>query len=279
MRLREEVYEKEAFSAHVTDDYVLVSLDFPRGEDAKAAVPNPARNEELMQQYGVEGFPTVLLMTPDGEVFGRTGYTGASPEDYLADVQRQRKDGKAALAKIKSLQSEFDTAENEMEVVKKAADTLKNLEGGPGGEILANMVRKGFELDPENKEGLKIGFLQTLLESGLANEADLGMAKAVDAKNEFGLMEHVVANAMNTLRQIEDLSDFLVQTEALYATGKVHNKELVAMLWVNSAYFCDNYLERPKEAKTWAQRAKDLGGLEADAMEVVEKILSAEDPS
>ena len=74
-----------------------MSLDFPRAQEVKDKVPNPDRNKELQDKYEIRGFPTVLLMTADGEVFAQTGYKGMSPEDYLADVKDLRAKGKKAL--------------------------------------------------------------------------------------------------------------------------------------------------------------------------------------
>lgn len=272
------MYEKDAFSAKVTEDYVLVVLDFPSGEEAKALVPNPERNDELKNQYGITGYPTVLLMTPEGEVFGRSGYTGATPEDYLADVVTQRTEGKAALAKIKEIHAEFEAAEDKMSVVKKAAGLLANLDGAPGAETLSAIVRKGFEIDPENKGGFKVDALKALLKSGQGNDADLAMAVEMDPANEHGLMEAVVSNAMDGLASLEDVKAFMTSADALFATGKVHDQELVSNFWLNAAFFCHQHLEKPAEAKVWAQRAKDLG-VDESAMELINEILDTEDPA
>ena len=71
IKLHEEVFAYEAWSDEASKGYILVSLDFPRNDEAKAAVPNPERNAELAEQYGVPGYPTVLLMNADGDVFAR----------------------------------------------------------------------------------------------------------------------------------------------------------------------------------------------------------------
>lgn len=277
MRLREEVFEQEAFSAHVGTDYVLVSLDFPNSEEAKAKVPNPARNEEISKKYNIQGFPTVLLMTAEGEVFGSSGYTGATPADYLADVKKQRVEGKKALAEIKLIQAEFESADDKMAVVKKAITKLEALGDGIGGDVLAGILRKGFEADPEDKAGLKLPSLKALLSSGQAGEAELAMAKEADPKNEHGLMEHVVSAAANALQSLEDVEKFVVLCDELQATGKIHDQEVVGFLWVNAAYFCNEYLERPEDAKTWAKRAKVLEGLGEQEMQVINEILSETD--
>src|SRR5690606_33705180 len=103
IKLHEEVFAHDSFLEGVQQHFVLVALDFPRGEEAKARVPNPHRNKELLGKYGVRGSPTVLLMTPEGEVFGKTGYEPGGPAKYLASIEEKRSSGKQRIAEIKSL--------------------------------------------------------------------------------------------------------------------------------------------------------------------------------
>lgn len=273
------MWEQEDFSAHVGSDYILVSLDYPNSEEAKAKVPNPARNEELQKQYGIEGFPTVLLMTAEGEVFGRSGYTGATPADYLADVKKQRVEGKKALAEVKLIQTEFEKAEDKMAVVKKAIAKLEDLGDGVGGDVLAGILRKGFQADPEDKAGLKMASLKALLTSGQAGDAEYAMAEEADPKNEHGLMEQVVFAAVNSLRSLEDVEAYVAKCDVLVATGKVHDKETVGFLWMNAAFFCKEYLDRPEDAKAWAKRAKENGTLGEEEMGFIRELLGETDPS
>ena len=68
--IAKEVFDHAEFENGVKDHFILVALDFPNGAEAKAKVPNPERNKELQEQYGIRGFPTILLMSAEGEVFG-----------------------------------------------------------------------------------------------------------------------------------------------------------------------------------------------------------------
>ena len=83
IQLHNEVFDHEQFLVAAQKDYVLVALDFPNSEEAKAKVSNPERNDELSKKYQISGFPTVLLMTAEGDVFGRTGYQAGGPEAYV----------------------------------------------------------------------------------------------------------------------------------------------------------------------------------------------------
>ena len=73
-RLDKEVFGLPEFTTVAEKSFVLVALDYPSKEENKAKVPNPTRNEELRKKHDVRGFPTVLLMNVDGEVFASTGY-------------------------------------------------------------------------------------------------------------------------------------------------------------------------------------------------------------
>ena len=89
---------EEAFLRSATERFVLVELDFPRGEEARSRVPNPRRNAELARRYEITGYPTILVLTPDGEVLGRTGYRPGGAESYAAHVEELRSHGRRALA-------------------------------------------------------------------------------------------------------------------------------------------------------------------------------------
>jgi thioredoxin-related protein len=64
---------------------VLVELDFPRGKEQSAELK--AQNEALAKQYGVRGFPTILVLSPDGELIEKTGYQRGGPEAYVEHIK------------------------------------------------------------------------------------------------------------------------------------------------------------------------------------------------
>jgi thiol-disulfide isomerase/thioredoxin len=83
MKLHDEVFSKPEFESEAQKRYVLVALDFPQGPEARARVPNPARNAELAAKYRIEGYPTVLALTPDGDVLAKMGYEPGGPRPWL----------------------------------------------------------------------------------------------------------------------------------------------------------------------------------------------------
>ena len=83
IKLHKDVLDREAFRKFAGEHFVLVYIDFPR----KARTYGPRNNEVLAKQYGVEGFPTAKVMTPDGKVVREIG--GAMPEkEYLEELAK-----------------------------------------------------------------------------------------------------------------------------------------------------------------------------------------------
>lgn len=173
IRLHEEVFDFPEWSDPVQKDYVLVALDFPKREEAQAKVPNPERNEELKNKYRVRGFPTILMMTAEGEVYAQTGYEEGGPEAYLEHMKKIRESGRPLLVKAKKLVSAFEAAEG-AEKVKAWEEIVTKFEGlepgSPFADVLAEPVRWAFKTDPKNEKGLKMRAIRTLLKAGIVDE-------------------------------------------------------------------------------------------------------------
>lgn len=90
IKLDKEVFSQKEFKAFARDHVVLFLADFPRAKELSAEVK--AQNAQLSKAYGVEGFPTVLLLDAGGKVIARTGYrkggAGAYVE-HLKDLLKQ----------------------------------------------------------------------------------------------------------------------------------------------------------------------------------------------
>lgn len=80
MKLDEEVFSQKRFKSFAEKNFILVLLDFPR---TKPQAPElKAQNAKLSQQFGVTGFPTVLILNPEGKVVEKTGYRPGGASDY-----------------------------------------------------------------------------------------------------------------------------------------------------------------------------------------------------
>jgi protein disulfide-isomerase len=73
IKMDKEVFNKTQFSDFALKNLVLVKLDFPRKATQSAA--EKSQNEELAKKYGIEGFPTYILLDSNGkEVRRQVGY-------------------------------------------------------------------------------------------------------------------------------------------------------------------------------------------------------------
>jgi thiol-disulfide isomerase/thioredoxin len=85
IRLQKEVFALEAFKRVAPKKFVLVEIDFPQGK--KLPVELQQQNERLQKEFGVEGFPTILLADPQGRPYARTGYHEGGVEGYLKHLE------------------------------------------------------------------------------------------------------------------------------------------------------------------------------------------------
>ncbi len=81
MKLHEDIFEKPEFAAFAKEKLVPVMLDFPRSKKLDPAVKQ--QNEDLAKKYGVSGFPTLILLTPQGkEIERKVGYFPGGPAAF-----------------------------------------------------------------------------------------------------------------------------------------------------------------------------------------------------
>jgi|TARA_B110000438_G_C15817850_1_gene652798 protein disulfide-isomerase len=88
IKLEKSIFDSEEFAAYTDENYVLVKADFPRRKaQSKEQVKH---NEKLAAEFGVEGFPTVLVVSPDGEkvLERKVGYGGDSPAEYIEGLKK-----------------------------------------------------------------------------------------------------------------------------------------------------------------------------------------------
>jgi protein disulfide-isomerase len=91
MQLQRDVFAKHEFQDYASKNLVLLELDFPR---RKTQSPDLAKqNEELAARYGIQAFPTVLVLNAEGKKIGE--FIGLEPDttvdSYIAQLEKLRK--------------------------------------------------------------------------------------------------------------------------------------------------------------------------------------------
>lgn len=91
IKLKEEVFQHDAFKDGVKDKFVLVEIDFPRDKEKAGITEEIAeQNNKLQEKYGIQGFPTIMLTDASGKPFAQTGYQPGGPEKYVDHLDTLR---------------------------------------------------------------------------------------------------------------------------------------------------------------------------------------------
>ncbi len=86
-RTDKEVFETKAFKDFADKNLVLVTLDYPKARALSDATK--AQNAKLEEKYGIEGFPTlVVLNAKEKVVFSQIGYKEGGAEAFLAQFPK-----------------------------------------------------------------------------------------------------------------------------------------------------------------------------------------------
>ena len=277
-KLNAEVFDQEAFLTAAKKDYVLVALDYPRAEEVKAKVPNPKRNQELLAKYDVQGYPTILLMTPDGDVFGQTGYQPGGPEKYITDLTALRTTGKKQMAEVAALVAAFDKAsgadkDKAWDAIVTALATFGS--DNPHSKKLIPTVRAALKSDADNAKGQKKRAVAALLAAGVVDEEVVTAAIALDPKNEAGMYEQAVSALFKGVSSDETAKAALESFAKLEAAGPLKDKKIAVELYAYAAVMSMQALNDTDKAKGYAKKAKDIGSDNARLIEAMDQILGS----
>ena len=142
--LHQEVFEKLSFAAYAKERFIPVEIDCPHGN--KMSEEQKKANNALAEEFHVEGFPTILVLNPQGVVSG--GFVGGQE---MADVKA---DLETALANVKKL---ADAQSLQPEARLKVLTTLYNELDEDVAPCAASLEAEITKLDPEDKSGFRHG--------------------------------------------------------------------------------------------------------------------------
>lgn len=78
IKLHQEVFSKDDFKVWAKQKVVLVELDYP-SEKVKQSKEIKNQNSALLEQYDIEGLPTVLFLDEKGNKLAESGYLAGGP--------------------------------------------------------------------------------------------------------------------------------------------------------------------------------------------------------
>lgn len=84
--MHRDVFSKTEFINKAAEQYILVHVDLPRGDEALAE-----KNRPYAEKYGIEAFPTVVLLDSDGREFKRfIAAQFPTVDEFVAELDRAR---------------------------------------------------------------------------------------------------------------------------------------------------------------------------------------------
>ncbi len=87
MALRKQVFSSPEFQKFASQNLVLVDVDFPHAKEQSEALKKT--NEALAEKFGVDGFPTVVVLASNGKELDKTtGYQGETAKEFIARLQQ-----------------------------------------------------------------------------------------------------------------------------------------------------------------------------------------------
>ncbi len=87
-KFEKEVLSNDDFQFEVTKHFVLVRLDFPKSTPQEPEVAT--QNEEWATKFGVDSFPTVILVDQQLKPFAIAGYEEGGHQNYLGMLEESR---------------------------------------------------------------------------------------------------------------------------------------------------------------------------------------------
>ncbi len=174
------------FTAAVSDRFVFGLVDILHRSEQPAEVV--ARNERLIERYGITGFPTIVLAGADGVAYGRTGYKrldGAAFAAHLLAVQS----GKGKTASIEAAVSENTGAEQ-----ARAFDALVAHRELMGLPVTRDLLERAMLADADGTAGLREPYRLRLAEID-ANDAITAALQAKDLAAARRLVDAALAEA------------------------------------------------------------------------------------
>ena len=225
--LRRSVLDNASFREFAADKFVLMEVDLPLKEGLTPELRR--RNEEIAKRYGVGGFPTVMVLDPQGRVMG--GFQGGGmslPEVQQvlekacdASVLFRRAAGQEGEAKARTLYEvyrnfpegkSFASARDALQAEILMADE-QNVTGIHGVAAVGAQARR-FE---EQRASLPAGSAEMgrLLETQLAEALPANRAEVMMARCQYALATaETVEDVLATRRMFEELLPLLPEAEA-----------------------------------------------------------------
>ena len=89
IKLNKEVFSQPEFKEYAGKNLVLMEVDFPQTKQQSGTLK--AQNARLQTKYKIEGYPTIVVLNPEGKKVGELGYQPGGPKAFTAALDQLKK--------------------------------------------------------------------------------------------------------------------------------------------------------------------------------------------
>ena len=84
-KLDKEVFNNKNFQEYARDNFICVFLDFPLNKPQDQKLKD--QNKALVGKYRVRGYPTIVILSPNGKLVKKTGYLPVGAKNYIENLK------------------------------------------------------------------------------------------------------------------------------------------------------------------------------------------------
>ena len=89
IKLHKEVFSQPEFVEYANKNIVAVEVDFPNKKQLSAE--QKSANDALAKKYGIQGYPTLIILDGDGKKVASMGYVKGGPKAFIAEFEKATK--------------------------------------------------------------------------------------------------------------------------------------------------------------------------------------------
>ncbi len=148
IRLDEQIFSKPEFAAAAEKNFVLVKFDFPQNSQLPRDLET--QNQQWSDRYGIEGFPTVVLVDRDQQPYAFTGFRDEGPTEYinhLGELRQAREKRDQALQQATGLTG--------LERARLLDEALSAMDPIIGEVYYPGLIEEIGQLDADDEAGLR----------------------------------------------------------------------------------------------------------------------------
>ncbi len=190
MMLESNVLSKPEFARDASKEFALLFVDNPQDKNRLSSHAK-AENAKLTQEFGVQGFPTVMLLDCFGQRVGRMG-GGGSPAEFLEQARRACKQNESRLASALEIAALKKGSPQRLQRIADEIDKIDVARHGEYPSYCAELLAKGGKwkahlpyqalVEPLEKQYYKIVMAMGLGKSGGDPATSIRKLKALEKK-------------------------------------------------------------------------------------------------